>query len=77
MSDEFLETLYELLELYFDAGITKTGPINGSDEVRKIEPALESAIMREDIYTAINALICPRRKNIAYSETLSLCMRKE
>ena len=62
MTEELLEKLYELLELYFDlADDIRTGPIRSFSEIPRVESALDAIILRRDILEAIDQLIQPRK----------------
>ncbi len=58
MSDEFLEELYGLLDLYFQVDTSiKVGPVNGHDEVSLTERALDLVILKEELLATITSLI--------------------
>lgn len=58
MREEFLEELYNLLELYFQAETSlKVGPINGHGGTSLIEKTLDAVILREELLARITRLI--------------------
>ena len=58
MREEFLEELYNLLELYFQAETSlKVGPINGHRGTSLIEKTLDAVILREELLARITRLI--------------------
>lgn len=58
MREEFLEELYNLLELYFQTETSlKVGPINGHGGTSLIEKTLDAVILREELLARITRLI--------------------
>lgn len=58
MREEFLEELYNLLELYFQAEASlKVGPINVHGGTSLIEKTLDAVILREELLARITRLI--------------------
>ena len=58
MREEFLEELYDLLELYFQAETSlKVGPIDGHGTISLVEGALDLMILKEELLARITTLI--------------------
>jgi len=57
-NEEVLEKLYELLTLYFSfTDSVPTGFIKCSDNMKSVEPALDSVVARDYILARITSLI--------------------